>query len=69
MSRKSNGIPFILSPRPTKSADGKQRYYARLDPGRKLDIDFVDNECARCSKIGRSPIYIPTERYAEIANG
>lgn len=51
MPRKSDGIPFILSPRPTKSADGKQQFYARLDPGRKLDIEFVDNECARISSL------------------
>lgn len=51
MPRKTDGIPFVLSPRPTKTTDGKQLYYARLVPGRKLDVDFVDNECARISSL------------------
>ena len=51
MPHKSDGIPFILSPRPTKSADGKHLYYARLVPGRKLDTEYVDNECARISSL------------------
>ncbi|MBQ9654833.1 MAG: hypothetical protein IJV38_02290 [Prevotella sp.] len=44
MPRKKNGIPFVLQPRPTKGADGKPLLYAHLEPGRKLTLDWLDEE-------------------------
>ncbi len=44
MPRKTDGIPFILQPRPTKGADGKPLLYAQLMPGRRLTLDWLDTE-------------------------
>ena len=42
MPYKTDGIPFQLHPRPTRSADDKPLLYARPVTGRKLDVNTVD---------------------------
>ena len=47
MPRKTDGTLFELHPRPTTGDDGKPLLYARPASGQKLDIDALDEYCAR----------------------
>ena len=47
MPKKTDGIPFELHPRPTRGADGKPLLYARPVKGRKIDLDYIDDFCAK----------------------
>lgn len=67
MPRKTDGIPFILLPRPTTGSDGKPLLYAFLEPGRKLNLDFLDEEFRGLGRYQKGDVKRMFEVFATVA--
>jgi hypothetical protein len=67
MPRKTDGIPFILQPRPTKGEDGKPLLYAQPVIERKYNIDDIDDFCNKYRHTSKGEIKLLFELFTEVA--
>ncbi len=67
MPRKTDGIPFILRPLPTKGCDGNPLLYASLEPGRKINLAFLDDEFRGLGRYQRGDVKRMFEVFAMVA--